>query len=314
MAAVTAQSILSTSHRSQPYSFDHQHYQYHPSTSSSTALMPSYHHPINAARGVFSSSSSAVHGSPSSYRNMTGAGYDSYTTAREGTAATSSTQTLDADSYSYASLSPRKRHTSKYVDEEARQAAKMVQKARRREQNRNAQRRLGDREEEHIFKLEGEVAALRRQSERDRSEKQDLEEMIRRLLDQREDMQRRLDTLAASGREDYNASTQARCAPSSSHGRAKALSQDNALGLVDDASYVSSSRSSSSSTSDADARESGLSQGQPFIQAELPAQSNAERSKHKLVAYTAPPPEDKTRPLAAAVCSANGPDAAAEYG
>ncbi len=34
-------------------------------------------------------------------------------------------------------------------------SAKLVQKAKRREQNRNAQRRLRDRKEEHIFKLEG---------------------------------------------------------------------------------------------------------------------------------------------------------------
>ena len=40
-----------------------------------------------------------------------------------------------------------------YPSEEARQAAKMLQKARRREQNRNAQRRLRDRKEEHIFKV-----------------------------------------------------------------------------------------------------------------------------------------------------------------
>ena len=40
-----------------------------------------------------------------------------------------------------------------YPSEEAKQAAKMLQKARRREQNRNAQRRLRDRKEEHIFKV-----------------------------------------------------------------------------------------------------------------------------------------------------------------
>lgn len=55
----------------------------------------------------------------------------------------------------YTSYLPVKRRTRQktFSSEEARQAAKMLQKAKRREQNRNAQRRLRDRKEEHIFKV-----------------------------------------------------------------------------------------------------------------------------------------------------------------
>lgn len=63
----------------------------------------------------------------------------------------------------YTSQLPAKKRTRQkmYPSEEARQAAKMLQKARRREQNRNAQRRLRDRKEEHIFKV-GDQATLSR--------------------------------------------------------------------------------------------------------------------------------------------------------
>ncbi|CBQ69527.1 conserved hypothetical protein [Sporisorium reilianum SRZ2] len=257
MAAVTAPGAgWSTSHRSQPYpSYEHQQYQHHPSAPSSSLATMAYHHPNDAGRAV--SMSAAVHGSSPSYRHASG-GYDSYPSAREDTAPP---QPLEADSYAYAELTLKKRtRTSKYVDDEARQAAKTIQKARRREQNRNAQRRLRDRKEEHIFKLEGEVASLRRQGERDRSEKRDLEEMIRRLMDQRDDMQRRLDALGAasshSGREEYSTSNSVRSAAAYGRGRVGALTHDNALGLVDDYAGYASTSSRSSSTSDADARES----------------------------------------------------------
>ncbi|ETS61376.1 hypothetical protein PaG_04403 [Moesziomyces aphidis] len=85
-----------------------------------------------------------------------------------------------------------------YPSEEAKQAAKMLQKARRREQNRNAQRRLRDRKEEHIFKLEAEVAQLRRQGEQQRAEMQGLEEMIRRLMEQRSELRHRLEALGGA--------------------------------------------------------------------------------------------------------------------
>ncbi|KAJ1023735.1 hypothetical protein NDA18_004718 [Ustilago nuda] len=95
--------------------------------------------------------------------------------------------------YTSQQLPVKKRTRSKmYPSEEARQAAKMVQEARRREQNRNAQRRIRDRKEQHIFKLQGEVSALRRQGEEFRTEVSGLEEMIRRLLDQKSELVRKL--------------------------------------------------------------------------------------------------------------------------
>nr|CDI55626.1 uncharacterized protein BN887_04036 [Melanopsichium pennsylvanicum 4] len=82
-----------------------------------------------------------------------------------------------------------------YPEAETRQAARMLQKARRREQNRDAQRRLRDRKEEYVFKLEGEIAQLRRQAEASRWDVHNLEEMIRRLMDQCSGMQRKLESL-----------------------------------------------------------------------------------------------------------------------
>uniref|UniRef100_V5GQI9 BZIP domain-containing protein n=2 Tax=Kalmanozyma brasiliensis (strain GHG001) TaxID=1365824 RepID=V5GQI9_KALBG len=90
-------------------------------------------------------------------------------------------------------LPPKKRTRSKlYPSEEARMAAKMVQKAKRREQNRNAQRRLRDRKEEHIFTLEGEVSGLRRELEEERAAREGLEEMVRRLVGERDELRRRV--------------------------------------------------------------------------------------------------------------------------
>lgn len=102
------------------------------------------------------------------------------------------TAEVDRGYTSHLPPSPKKGSRSKlYPSEEARVAAKLVQKAKRREQNRNAQRRLRDRKEEHIFKLEGEVAELRRDAE----ERRGLEEMVRRLVEERDDLRRRLDEL-----------------------------------------------------------------------------------------------------------------------
>ncbi|GAC94629.1 hypothetical protein PHSY_002202 [Pseudozyma hubeiensis SY62] len=102
----------------------------------------------------------------------------------------------------------RRGRSKMYASEEARQAAKQAQKARRREQNRDAQRRLRDRKEEHIFKLEGELAQLRRENDEVRG----LQEMIRKLLDERQDLHRRLGIQQEEGK----------------------IGRDNALGLVDD--------------------------------------------------------------------------------
>ncbi len=68
-------------------------------------------------------------------------GYDAYT-ARD-----------DIRPHMDESLVKKRTRQRVYPSEEAKQAAKMLQKARRREQNRNAQRRLRDRKEEHIFKV-----------------------------------------------------------------------------------------------------------------------------------------------------------------
>ena len=59
----------------------------------------------------------------------------------------------DVRPYMHESLVKKRTRQRVYPSEEAKQAAKMLQKARRREQNRNAQRRLRDRKEEHIFKV-----------------------------------------------------------------------------------------------------------------------------------------------------------------
>lgn len=99
-----------------------------------------------------------------------------------------------ARSHSLDSLQPPAKRTRQnwYPSEEARLEAKKAQKARRREQNRNAQRRLRDRKEEHIFNLEGEVSRLRKQHEHQQAVESDLEDMLRRLVTERDELQRRL--------------------------------------------------------------------------------------------------------------------------
>lgn len=99
-----------------------------------------------------------------------------------------------ARSHSLDSLEPPTKRTRQnwYPSEEARLEARKAQKDRRREQNRNAQRRLRDRKEEHIFNLEGEVSRLRKQHEQQRVVESDLEHMLRRLVKERDELQRRL--------------------------------------------------------------------------------------------------------------------------
>lgn len=151
MAAVTTQAMAwsalpnppmhyahhtSTSHpRLQHPQYHHNHHHAH--TAAAPAGMPSYH---LDARAPFVDPTAAA----ASHRGS----YEPYPTACD----PAMSHHLDG---LYTSELPAKKRTrtKMYPSEEARQAAKLVQKARRREQNRNAQRRLRDRKEEHIFKV-----------------------------------------------------------------------------------------------------------------------------------------------------------------
>jgi len=125
--------------------------------------------------------------------------HESCTTARNSDVnVADNTHMLDSCLY-FSALPPLSSHAKRRgrskmnAIDQAQQAAKLEQKSRRREQNRNAQRRLRDRKEDHVFKLEGEVAQLRQQDEQRCSKMRDLEEMIRRLLGERQDLQTRLE-------------------------------------------------------------------------------------------------------------------------
>ncbi|KAJ1575177.1 hypothetical protein NDA11_002116 [Ustilago hordei] len=169
------------SHPSSPHRSQHQPY-YHPASTASA--VPSYC--IDAApRMSFDAlPASSARGSYEAY-----ASGPYYSTDAHMRTQSHSMEGL----YTSQQLPVKKRTRSKmYPSEEARQAAKMVQEARRREQNRNAQRRIRDRKEQHIFKLQGEVSALRRQGEEFRTEVSGLEEMIRRLFDQKSELVRKL--------------------------------------------------------------------------------------------------------------------------
>lgn len=115
-------------------------------------------------------------------------------TAARGSSHDAAVYASHARSHSLDSLQPPTKRTRQnwYPSEEARLEAKKAQKARRREQNRNAQRRLRDRKEEHIFNLEGEVSRLRKQNEQQLAVESDLEDMLRRLVTERDELQRRL--------------------------------------------------------------------------------------------------------------------------
>ncbi|KAJ9475676.1 BZIP domain-containing protein [Pseudozyma hubeiensis] len=195
-----------------------QHYHHHP-TSSSCSLGIDDAAPrtsLVSAAPTFSHASSEQ-GASSSYRTSASSSYQSHPIADDYRRATASSH-LSESRLHYSSLPAsssaikRRGRSKSYASEEARQAAKQAQKARRREQNRDAQRRLRDRKEEHIFKLEGELAQLRQETDRHRSEVQGLEEMIRRLLAERQDLHRRLGVQQEQGK----------------------IGRNNALGLVDD--------------------------------------------------------------------------------
>ncbi|KAJ1021146.1 hypothetical protein NDA16_003932 [Ustilago loliicola] len=180
---------------SSPHRTQHQPYYHHNAAPASVSAMPSYRFD-SAPRMTFdtlppssTSSAAASHrGSYETYASTTYHSPDAHMRAH-------SLEEL----YTSQQLPVKKRARSKmYPSEEARQAAKLIQRARRREQNRNAQRRLRDRKEEHIFKLEGEVAQLRRQGEEFRTEVQGLEEMIRRLLDQKSELVRKLEGMGVT--------------------------------------------------------------------------------------------------------------------
>lgn len=176
MTAVTTPSaVWSTTHQYQSCTqWDQHYYQHHPPSnppSSSTDPMMPYHHTNDAGRGLsVSCPPAAPH---SSYHNFGSGNNRSCTTPiRDDLGHTaggaSSALLLDAFSYPYAGAeraSKKRSRSSKYVDEGVRQAAKLMQKARRREQNRNAQRRLRDRKEEHIFKV-SHAARLQKPSRR----------------------------------------------------------------------------------------------------------------------------------------------------
>ncbi|KAN0064249.1 hypothetical protein ACQY0O_003416 [Thecaphora frezii] len=87
---------------------------------------------------------------------------------------------------------------SYYPNEEARLAAKEAQKAKRREQNRIAQRRLRDRKEEYIQKLEEQTSSLQTQLNSRTSSEAALEHCLRRLIIEREELFYRLRALGPS--------------------------------------------------------------------------------------------------------------------
>ncbi|PWN53690.1 hypothetical protein IE53DRAFT_121388 [Violaceomyces palustris] len=69
----------------------------------------------------------------------------------------------------------------------------MEKRAKRREQNRNAQRRFRGRQEEYTMKLELEVARLKKIIAEHEATHQNMEELVRKLLAQKDELQRNLD-------------------------------------------------------------------------------------------------------------------------
>lgn len=136
---------------SSPHRAQHQTYYHHNTAPTSSTAVPSYR--IDSApRMPFdtlppTSTSSAA----TSYRGS----YETYASTTYHSSADPHMRAHSLEGlYTSQQLPAKKRTRSKmYPSEQARQAAKLIQKARRREQNRNAQRRLRDRKEEHIFKV-----------------------------------------------------------------------------------------------------------------------------------------------------------------
>ena len=129
------------------------------------------------------------------------------------------------------------------------------------------------------------MAQLRRQSEQHRSEVQNLEEMISRLVEQRGELHRKLEALGATPPPSNEWNPATRLAPI--HVKPRKVDTHNALGLSD---YSSSSRSSTGSEGE----------GKESVSPRESSASSASVSTHRSPSFLSPT-EARSRTVSAAL-------------